>query len=172
MDVLNIAVETAKEKNILTMVIASTTGDTAYRLSNIVKGERFRIIVVTHDEGMAPEYKRFREDIRLQLLARGVSVYTHNLRWGILQKIAVRILSRLNLLAWRKHLKEIKEKYGTGIKVCNIIAQMLKEAKVLKNDRFIAIAGRKKGADSAAIFSIRPQNKWPILEEVIVNKMN
>ena len=167
---LQTAVEAAKRKNIPILVVASTTGNTASKLLDLVKSEKLKVIVVTHDEGRSLGERRFNEDIRLRFLANNITVYTHNPPWFLLQKIMSKLLAKLGLLPWQRHLQEVKAKYGTGIKVCHIILQMLKEGRVLTNERVVAIAGTKSGADSAAIFLIKPQDKWPFLQEVIVSQ--
>ena len=186
MDVLRTAIDAAKKNNIPTIVVASTTGNTALKLfelvntvrnismgysenmiSNGVKTEKLRMIVVTHDEGRSLIERRFDDNIRNKLLSHNITVYTHNPRLILLRKIISKILGRFGFPCWHKHLKEIRLKYGTGIKVCHIIVQMLIEGKVIRDDKVVAIAGTKSGADSVGIFLVKPKNKWPILQEVI-----
>ena len=167
MSVLKAAIDAAKKNSISTIAVASTSGDTASKLFDLVKTEKLRLIVVTHDEGRATNERRFDEDIRRRLLANNVTVYTHNPSMILARKIMNNILGKLGLPTWYKHLAEIRAKYGTGIKVCHIIVHMLMESKAIRGGRIIAIAGTKKGADSAAIFSVRLQDKRPILEKVI-----
>jgi len=168
MDILRSAIEVAKKNNISIIVLASTTGNTALKFLDLVKAETLEVIVVTHDEGMATQEKRFNEDSRRLLLAHNITVYTHNLPGSLPRKIMAKVLARFDFSPWHRHLKEIKTKYGTGIKVAHIIVQMLMEGKMLKYNRVVAIAGRKSGADSAAIFRIEPKNRWPALEEIII----
>lgn len=170
MDVLRNAVEAGKRKNISTIVVASTTGNTAAKVLDLVKSERLKVIVVTHDEGRPRHERRFNEDIRRLLLANNITVYTHNPSWFLLRKSVGKVWERFGLSLSYKHLKEIKVKHGTGIKVCHIILQMLMEGVVLRSERVVAIAGTKSGADSAAIFLADAKKKWPILEEVIVRR--
>ncbi|HAH19682.1 MAG TPA: hypothetical protein DCL49_02115 [Candidatus Omnitrophica bacterium] len=167
MDVLKEAVDAAKKNNILTLVVASTSGNTASKLFDMTRGEKLKLIVVTHDEGRPETDRRFNEDIRRRLLAGNVTVYTHNPRLLFFQKVLRKIMGKFGLSAWHNHLNEVKEKYGTGIKVCHIILQMLMEGKALRDERVVAVAGKKSGADSAGIFVIKPKSKWPILEKVI-----
>lgn len=167
MDILKAAIEAAKKNHISTMVVASTTGATASRLLEFIKGEKLRMIVVTHDEGKSPEKRRFNEGIQKKLLDHGITVYTHNPRLILLRKIIGKFFGKFGIPPWHKHLREVRVKYGTGVKVCHIIVQMLMAGKILKEGRVVAIGGKKSGADSAGIFLIGPDNKWPILEEVI-----
>ncbi len=169
MNALENAVDMAKKEKISTIAVASTTGDTALKLFRLSKGGKFKLIVVTHDEGRLPQERRFKEDIRRILLANHVTVYTHNPRTIILRKIISAIFERLGLPTWHKYLRQTREKYGSGIKVCHIIVQMLIEGNVLKDERVVAIAGKKSGADSAAVFVVKPRNKRPILEKVIAS---
>ena len=168
-NILKEAVDAAKKKNVSTLVVASTSGKTADSLFELAKGEKLNIIVVTHDEGKPESQRRFSQDIRRKLLAHNVTVYTHNPRMILARKIIARLFGRFGFPRWYKHLQEVKDKYGSGIKVCHIIAQMLIEGKILRDDKVVAIAGSKSGADSCGIFSIKPGNKWPVLEEVIIS---
>ena len=51
--------------------------------------------------------------------------------------------------------------------MCHIIVQMLMEGGILREGKVVAIAGKKNGVDSAAIFVVSQKDKWPILEEII-----
>ena len=170
MDVLRSAIEAAKRNNISTVIVASTTGDTALKFLGLVKSEKLKVIVVTHDEERPIDQGRFKEDTRRILLAHNITVYTHNSHRSLLQKTLSRLVAKFGFSSWRRHLQEVKGKYGTGIKVCHIIAKMLVEGMVLREDRVVAIAGTKSGADSAGIFLVKQKNKWPILEEIIIGR--
>ena len=169
MTVLENAIDIAKKEKISTIAVASTTGDTALELFELAKGGKFKLIVVTHDEGRLPQGRRFKEDIRRLLLANHVTVYTHNPRAIILRKIISAIFERLGLPTWHRYLRQMREKYGPGVKVCHIIVHMLIEGNILRGEKVVAIAGKKSGADSVAVFLIEPRNKRPILEKVIVS---
>lgn len=169
MDMLKEAIDASKKNNIFTIVVASTTGSTARAVFELIKNEKLRAIVVTHDEGRRLSERRFSEDTRKILLANNITVYTHNPKLIFLQKVINEILRKFGLSPWSAHLQKVKERYGTGVKVCHIILKMLLEGRVVRDDRVVAIAGAKSGADSAAIFSISGHNKWPVLEKVIVN---
>ena len=58
MDVLKEAVDAAKKNNILTLVVASTSGNTASKLFDMTRGEKLKLIVVTHDERMIEGFDR------------------------------------------------------------------------------------------------------------------
>ena len=169
MDILKVAVDAAKKNNISTIVIASTTGNTALKLLELVKEQNLHMIVVTHDEGKPEQERRFNEDIRKALLVNKVMVYTHNPRLILLRKIIGKAFGTFGFPRWYAHLSEVKEKYGTGVKVCHIIVQMLREGGVLGDEKVVAIAGTKTGADSTAIFSVAAKNKWPV-QEAVINK--
>lgn len=168
-DVLQAALSAAKKQNISTIIVASTSGNTADRLFELNKDTHFKFIVVTHDEGKPAQERRFNEDIRRKLLANNVTVYTHNQNFIFLRKVINKLFGRFGFPRWYGHLRKAKEQYGSGIKVCYIIAQMLIEGKILRDAKVVAIAGSKSGADSCGIFSVKPGNKWPVLEEVILN---
>ncbi|OGX25411.1 MAG: hypothetical protein A3J51_04300 [Omnitrophica WOR_2 bacterium RIFCSPHIGHO2_02_FULL_45_21] len=171
-EVLQAALNASKKQNILTVVVASTSGDTADRLFELNKDKHLKFIVVTHDEGKSAWERRFNEDIRRKLLADNVTVYTHNQSFILLRKVINKLFGGFGFPRWYGHLKKVREQYGSGIKVCHIIVQMLIEGKVLRDEKVMAIAGSKSGADSCAIFSVKPDKKWPILEEVILNRLS
>ena len=85
------AIEAAEKNNISTIVVASTTGKTAAKLLELVKTEKLKVIVVTHDEGRPPQERRFDKPARIRLLANNITVCTHNLRTTLLHKIIERI---------------------------------------------------------------------------------
>src|SRR3990167_3656027 len=139
MNVLENAIDIAKKKKISTIVVASTTGNTALKLFELTKCEKFKLIVVTHDEGRPRKGRRFKEDIRILLLANHVTIYTHNRRSILLRKIISIIFDRFGLPIWHKYLRGIKVKFGTGIKVCHIIVRMLIEGNILRDGEVVAI---------------------------------
>lgn len=167
MTVLEDAIGAAKKNKISTIVVASTSGSTALKLFELVRDGKVRMIVVTHDEGRSLTERRFSEDIRRRFLANNITVYTHNPHSIFLRKIIGKILEKLGFPSWHRHLREIREKHGSGIKVCHIIVQMLMEGGIFREGKVVAIAGAKSGADSAAIFVVSQKDKWPILEEII-----
>ena len=165
MNIFETAIEAAKKNNISTIIAASTTGNTASKLFDVFKTEKLRLIVVTHDEGKPIKERRFNEDIRRKLLANNITVYTHNPNLILVRKI----MNKLGLSSWGRYLSEIEAKYGTGIKVCHIIVRMLMKGKIIREGKFLTIAGKKTGADSAAIMSVGTPYKWPILKEIIAS---
>jgi hypothetical protein len=169
MTVLEDAIGVAKKNKISTIVVASTSGGTALKLFELVRDNKLRMIVVTHDEGRSLKERRFSEDIRRMLLANNITVYTRHPRSVFLKKITGKILEKLMVPSWHKHLREIIEKHGTGIKVYHIIIQILMEGGIFKEGKVVAIAGAKNGADSAAVFVVSQKAKWPILEDIITS---
>lgn len=169
MDVLRSALEAARQKNISTLVVASTSGRTAVELWELVKQAGLSLIVVTHDEGKPDAQRRFNPEIRRKLETANVMIYTHNPRAIFLRKLIAKFLGPFGFPRWYRHLRAVKDQYGTGIKVCHIIVKMLLDGKILNQGRLIAIAGAKSGADSVALFSIRSPKQWPLLEEIIMS---
>lgn len=170
-EILLAALSTAKKHTISTILVASTSGKTAERLFELNKNKHLKFIVVTRDQGKPAQERRFNEDIRRKLLAHNVTVYTPQQNFTFLSKAINKFFSRLGFSRWYNHLIKVRERYGSGIKVCHIITRMLIEGKVLKDAKVVAIAGSKSGADSCGIFSVKAGNKWPVLEEVILNRL-
>jgi hypothetical protein len=153
---LRLAVSKAKE-GITDIVLASSYGDTAKKLVEILEEENLSVnlVVITYHQGFSgPDVKSMPEDIKEMLLKKGVKVYsgTHALS-GVERGISKKFGGYGPVEVIAQTLKTL----GQGIKVCYEITVMAADSGNISTKKdVIAIGGSGKGADSAVV--IRPAN--------------
>ena len=140
------------------LVIASTSGDTAYKALEQFKG--FNITSVTHHAGFKEPFKSLmEEEVRRDLEAKGVRVIsaTHALS-GVERSIAKKFGGCPPALLMAATLKL----FGQGVKVAVEIAIMATDAGHLSGEDIIAIGGSAKGADAALV--VKPAGQSDIFD--------
>ena len=153
---LKLACERGKELGIDELVIASTTGDTAYKALEIFLG--FRITVVTVHCGVKEPFKSVMADnIRKDLEAKGVKVISasHALS-GVEKSIAKKYSGSLPVLLIADTLKL----FGQGTKVAVEISVMAADSGALSGKDIVSIGGSVKGADTALILKPAHQSSF------------
>ena len=152
-EVLRLAVIRAAELGIKSILVASTTGDTALKAVEVFKGAR--IVAVSHFTGMIePNTQEFTEENRQKVLSAGGTVLT-----------ATHLFSGLSRAMRKKFKMHLFEEvaantlriFGQGMKVVCEIALMAADAGLVRTDEdIIVIGGTGRGADTAVV--LRPVN--------------
>jgi len=149
--VLNIARGRAEELVIKNIVVASTTGATAVRAVDILKG--FRVIVVTHVTGMRePNVQEFTEKNRQLVEAEGGIMLTSahafsSLSGAMRQKFNTYVIGDIVASTLRI--------FGQGLKVACEITLMAADSGLVRTDEdIVSIGGTGHGADTALV--LRP----------------
>jgi uncharacterized protein len=153
---LEFASDRGKELGINEVVIASATGETAYRALEIFKG--FTITAVTYHCGFyEPFQKTMKADVRRDLEEEGVRVVeaTHALS-GIERTIANKYSGSYPVLLIGDTLRLL----GEGVKVAVEISVMAADAGALTGNDIISIGGTAKGADTALIIKPAHQSNF------------
>ncbi len=152
-EVLHIAKQRANELGIKTIVVASTTGDTAVRATKAFEG--MRVVVVTHSTGLkGPNTQEFTEENKQKVESNGgiVLTTTHaflGLSGAMRKKFNMTVLGDLVANTLRI--------FGQGMKVVCEISLMASDAGLVRTDEdVIAIAGTSRGADTAVV--LKPAN--------------
>ena len=144
---LKLACERAKELGIDELVIASTTGETAYKALEVFPG--FKITAVTYHCGFKEPFKSVMADnVRKDLEEKGVKVIsaTHALS-GVERSIAQKYSGSLPVLLIADTLKL----FGQGTKVAVEISVMAADSGALSGNDIVSIGGSAKGSDTALI---------------------
>lgn len=162
--ILQAAVDTALQREISVIIIASTTGDTALKLLTLIAGRKVRLIVVTSEK--AKNGAHFKDEICEELRSKGVVILT-NRPPGIVSRLMRKTFGRLVSSPWQKYLSKIQMDYGTGVRVCHKITRIVMHAGIIEDGRIVAVAGTKRGADCAVVLATEAGARWPRLEEVI-----
>ena len=148
--VLNIAKQRAEELGIKTIVVASTTGDTAVKAIDVFPG--LRVIAVTHVTGFrAPNTQEFTEDNRKIVEGKGGIVLTTTHAFG---GLSAAMRSKFNTYVIGDIVANTLRIFGQGMKVACEITLMATDSGLVGTDEdIIAIAGTGKGADTAVVLS-------------------
>jgi hypothetical protein len=150
---LTLAYERGKALGLNEVVLASTTGDTAYAALDIFKG--FTVISVTYHGGFREPFQNVMPTaVKKDLETKGVSVIaaTHALS-GVERSIAKKYSGLYPALLIADTLK----RFGQGTKVAVEVSIMAADAGVLTGEDIVAIGGSAKGADTALV--LKPTNQ-------------
>jgi len=151
--VLHTAKQRAGELGIKTILVASTTGDTAVRAMEAFSG--FKIIVVSHYTGMrAPDTQEFTEENRKIVESKGGVVFTTTHTFS---GLSAAMRKQFNTYVVGDIVANTLRIFGQGMKVVCEIAVMAADGGLVRTDEdIIVIAGTGRGADTAVV--LKPVN--------------
>jgi len=146
--VLRLAKEYAQTEGIKDIVVASTTGETGARASEIFKD--FNVVVVTHHSNFAgPGTTEIREKNRKKILENRAKVLTSTHALSGVERAVRKKFTTILPIELIAHSLRL---FGEGTKVCVEISVMAADAGLIPVDRnVVAIAGTSRGADSALV---------------------
>ena len=153
---LNLAAERGKELGINEVVVASTTGETAYKAIKLFAG--FRLTVVTYHCGFKQPFEsRMPDEVRSDIESKGIPVIcaSHALS-GIERSVAKKYSGGYPVLLMADTLRL----FGQGTKVAVEVAVMAADAGVLTGGDIISIGGSGGGADAALILKPAHMNNF------------
>jgi hypothetical protein len=152
-EVLRIVRQRAEELGIKTIVIATTTGDTAVKAMDALQG--LKVIVVTHVAGMrGPNTQEFTEESRKIVESKGGVVFTTAHTFS---GLSAALHKKFNTYIIGDIVANTLRILGQGLKVVCEIAVMAADGGLVRTDEdVIAIGGTGRGADTAVV--LRPVN--------------
>ncbi|UCE51672.1 MAG: hypothetical protein JSV31_20755 [Desulfobacterales bacterium] len=153
---LKFAFERAKELGLNEVVVASSKGDTAYKVLEIFNG--FQITVVTYHSGFKEPFKQLMsDDVRKDLDSKisKVVAASHALS-GIERSMAQKHSGIYPVLLIADTLRLL----GQGTKVAVEVAVMAADAGALTGNDIISIGGTGRGADTALVVKPAHQNNF------------
>ncbi len=158
-EVLRIAKLRAEELGIKTIVVASRTGNTAVRATEVLEGMRV-VAVGPHTGRYEPNVQPFTEENRRKVESKGGAVlYTTQAFAGV--SYAMRM--KFSTIAIGEIIAYVLRIFGQGMKVACEISLMAADAGLVRTDEdIIAIAGTRKGADTALV--LRPVNLFAFFD--------
>ena len=147
-DVVKLALTTAQERGIRHIVVASNTGETAMPFA----GHGVEVVCVTHVNGFHENgQNEMPADMREKLSELGVQVLTTS---HILSGAERGISSRFGGAYPVEIIAHTLRMFGAGVKVALEVSVMALDAGLIPyGERIIAIAGTKRGADTAVIIT-------------------
>ncbi|MCJ7742670.1 MAG: hypothetical protein MUO95_08335 [Methanoregula sp.] len=156
LDAARFAIERAKELQIRTIVVASTSGKTARVFFDAMNGSGLELVVVTHVVGFSkPGEWEFSAELADQLQKKGVHIVTGTHALSGLE----RALSRSPKVGGGSRTEAIAEALrrvvAVGLKVAVECVLMAADQGVIGiNEEVIAVGGTASGADTVCV--IRP----------------
>lgn len=152
-EALRIAKQRADELGIRTIVVASTTGDTAAKAVKAFSG--LQVIAVSHVHGYrTPDAQEFTEENRKLVESKGGVVLTSSMAFAGLSR-AMR--NKYNMHVLGDIIADTLRIFGHGLKVACEITLMAADNGLARTDEdIISIAGSDRGADTALV--LRPVN--------------
>ena len=155
---LQAAAECGRTLGLDEIVLATTTGATAYRAREHCPG--FKITAVTYHCGFKTPFQSvLPEDVRADLSAKGIQVVTatHALS-GVERGLSKKHSGHYPVLLMADTLKL----FGQGTKVAVEVAVMAADAGTLSGRDIIAVGGSSHGADTALV--VKPAHAARIFE--------
>jgi len=152
-EVLRLAKLRAEELGIKSILVASTTGDTAVKAMEVFKGAK--VVAVSHFTGMRePNFQEFTEENRQRVVSAGGVVLTTTHTFSGLGR-AMR--KKFNMYLFEEAVANTLRLFGQGMKVVCEITLMAADAGLVRTDEdVIVIGGTSRGADTAVV--LRPVN--------------
>lgn len=146
----------AKELRIKKVVVATCSGQTAFKATDILDSE-LKIIAVSHVTGFRePNAQELPEDVRQELESKGVTVLTCQHAFGGIGR-AVR--NKLSTYQVDEIVAYTLRTFGQGTKVAIELALMAADAGLIRTDEdVISVGGTAKGVDTALL--LRPANSF------------
>lgn len=146
--VLQIAKTRAEQLGIRSIVVATTTGQTGVRASEVFKG--YNLIAVTHSAGFKePNFQELTDENRRAIEANGGRILTCQHAFGGVGR-AVR--KKLQTYELEEIVAFTLRIFGEGMKVACEIALMAADAGLIRvGEPAIAIGGTGRGADTAVV---------------------
>jgi hypothetical protein len=165
-ETLRIALESAEERGIRTVLVSSTTGYTAEKAAELFKGSGVSLVVVTHQTGYRDSgVQLFPDELRDRLLKQGVKVVTctdvltgtvdvgmsrqRPPKTGQLDARLPYILPPTNVV-----VANTLRLFSQGVKVCAEIAMMAVDSNAVPSgEKVVSVAGSHDGADTAMVLT-------------------
>jgi len=151
--VLKLVKEYARLIGVRDIVVASTSGETGFAASKLLKG--YNVVVVTHNTGFSePGVQEMSEGHRKRILQNGAKIFTGT---HALSSAERAIRKKFGTIGPLELIANTLRLMGEGTKVCVEIVLMVADAGLIPFDKdVIAVAGTGKGADTALV--IKPAN--------------
>jgi hypothetical protein len=145
---LELAYARAVELGIRTMLVATTSGETALRAAQLCQG--IKVIGVTHSTGFRePDHQELTPENREAIEAAGGQVLTCQHVLGGVNRAVRKKFGTFELDEIIAHTLRI---FGQGIKVVAEISLMAADAGLVRTDTpLMAVGGSGRGADTAAV---------------------
>jgi len=156
---LSLAMEKANELSIDTVLVASTTGETAKMAVDVLNG--LNIIIVTHVQGyLEPNSQEFSLEDRKHVGSRGGKILTAQHSFGGVNRA---IKNSLGSIQVDEIIANVFRIFGQGMKVAVEMAMMVADAGMVPCGKpVVTVSGTHRGADFGMV--IIPANSYRMFD--------
>jgi hypothetical protein len=142
--------EAAKALGVRHLVVATTTGATALAMAQALKGQRLKIVAVTHSAGFKePNTLEIGSEELNRLRELGVEVFTGPM---LTHSLETALAAKFSGLYPTLIIAQSLRRFGEGTKVCCEIVMMAVDAGLLpEGEEVLAVAGTARGADTVLL---------------------
>ncbi len=160
-EALKLAFEAAKELNINTIVVSSTTGQSALEAIKIFHEDSYQLIIVTHQDGFRDIGNEFSIEIMEDILRKRPNTIFHTGTHAFagLER-SFRLAEAKTMLPIEMIAITLRRCFGEGTKVTMEMALMVSDAGLVdpKSD-IICVEGTGRGLDTAWVIKPSYSNK-------------
>ena len=162
-DTLEVASKRASQLGIKTIVVATSSGKTAFEALDVFENQ-IKIVAVTHITGFAkPNFQELTDENRKELESKGVAIFTGQHAFS---GIGRSVRNKFGTYQVDEIVAHALKTFGQGTKVAIEIAMMAADAGLVKTgEDVIAIGGSGKGADTALV--LQPVNSMNFFDLVV-----
>ena len=147
----------AMRRNIETVVVASTFGDTGLEAARLGKAQGRRVVVVTHNVGFAKSRElELTADMRAAIESHGARVLTGTM---VLRGIGSAFRKKFGM-SDEEVTASVLRMFGQGMKVCVEMGAMVADAGLVAEEDMVCVAGTARGADTAVLLKPAPSNRF------------
>ncbi len=152
-ETLRLTKERAEKLGVRNIVVASSTGVTGVKASEIFRG--YNLVIVTQVAGFRePNVQRFLPENRVIVERNGAKVITAAHAFGTLGRAVNR---KFNTIQIDEIIAHVLRLFGQGVKVACEVTCMAADAGLVRTDEdAIGVGGSGGGADTAIV--VRPSN--------------
>ncbi len=148
---LRLSIERAKARGINTILLASTRGDTARRMADLLTGTGIKMVVVPHQYGFG-ESQRFPKDLIGELEKKGHRVYFGTMLFHTDSFYGDKAPT---LIA------TVLRTFCQGMKVAEeLILMATNGGCIAAGEKIVVVTGTGRGADTAVVATAAASNKY------------
>jgi hypothetical protein len=147
---LRLALARARARDINTIILASTRGDTARRAAELWAGSGIRMVIIPHQPGFVSGLK-FPADLAAELEAQGHTVHFGTMLFHT---------ERFYRSEAPRAMADLLRTFCQGMKVCVEIVLMATDGgQVQIGEEVVVVAGTARGADTAVVALAAPSTR-------------
>ena len=154
---LKVAFAFAAQRNISTVVVASTFGATGLEAARLGQTFGRRVLVVTHNVGFnTPGELELTADARAAIESLGAKVVTGTM---VLRGIGSAFRKKFGA-SDEEVTASVLRMFGQGMKVCVEMGAMVSDVGLVADEDIVCVAGTARGADTAVLLKPASANRF------------